>query len=497
MRILSKSKLLAFRQCPKRLWLEVYRPELLEYSSSTKSNFSRGYQVGDLAQKLYDTAGDGRIINFQEVGVEKAIEQSTELLKGRQPIFEAGFQACGALAFADVMLPVNPGSNDWRMVEVKSSTSVKDYYRDDAAIQAFIARSMGISLVSISLAHINSRWVYSGEGDYSGILVEEDLSQVAFSRSDEVCGWIRGAQTVLECELPPEIGTGAQCSAPHDCGFLNHCRSTEPQADKPLAWLPGRLSSNLIKHIQLDGLTEINDVPDDMLNDKQLRVKEATISGVTYFDLMGSTQALKEYKLPAFFLDFETIQFAVPIWAGTRPYQQIPFQFSVHKLYKSGRATQIAFLDISGRDPRRAFSTKLIEVCENTGPIFVYNAAFEKTRIKEMADQFPELSLPLLALNERIVDLLPIARDCYYNPSQQGSWSIKAVLPALCPDLKYSELEGVQNGGMAMECFLEAIAVGTSSKRKQAIEKQLLAYCELDTYAMVRMWAAFTNSVVD
>lgn len=408
MRILSKSKLLAFRQCSKRLWLEVRHPEFIEYSTSTTSNFNRGYQVGDIAQKLYDPVGDGHILNPQEIGFENAIKLSRELLQGRNPIFEAGFQAHGAVAFADVMLPSSPRGDDWRMVEVKSSTSVKDYHRDDAAVQAFIACSAEINLVSISLAYVNSRWVYPGENDYNGILVEEDLSQQAFSRRDEVRSWIRDAQNVLERESAPDVQTGRHCSKPYDCGFLKHCRSAEPQAEKPINWLPGRLSSNLIKHIQLDGLTEITDVPDDMLNDKQRRVKAATISGKAFFDLGGSSKALEPYPLPAYFLDFETIQFAVPIWSGTRPYQQIPFQFSIHKLYPSGRSTQHAFLDISGRDPRREFSEGLLDSCEKSGAIFVYNAAFEKTRIKELAEQYPDLSPDLLALNKRVVDLLSL-----------------------------------------------------------------------------------------
>jgi hypothetical protein len=198
--------------------------------------------------------------------------------------------------------------------------------------------------------------------------------------------------------------------------------------------------------------------------------------------------------LPAYFLDFETIQFAVPIWKGTRPYQQIPFQFSIHRLSRTGKIEQQAFLDLSGADPSKAFAEDLIAACGERGPIFVYNAGFETARIRELSERFPRLAKPLLALNERVVDLLPVARDDYYHPSQQGSWSIKAVLPALCPDLHYGDLDGVQDGGMAMDAFLEALAPQTSKTRKSEIEQQLLAYCALDTYAMVRLWVAFSGT---
>ena len=243
-------------------------------------------------------------------------------------------------------------------------------------------------------------------------------------------------------------------------------------------------------------MTELRDLPDDLLNPMQLRVKHATLSGQAFFDQAGAAQALSGHPLPAYFIDFETIQFAVPIWAGTRPYQQIPFQFSVHHLDAEGHATHTAFLDLSGHNPCRAFAQDLVAACGTQGPVFVYNAAFETTRIRELAERFADLAPHLLALNERVVDLLPIARQHYYHPSQQGSWSIKAVLPALCPDLRYSDLDGVQDGGMAQQAYLEAIAPTTTAQRKAELQDQLLAYCHLDTWAMVRLWAAFTANTL-
>ena len=139
------------------------------------------------------------------------------------------------------------------------------------------------------------------------------------------------------------------------------------------------------------------------------------------------------------------------------------------------------------------FANALITECGVQGPIFVYNAAFEKTRIKDLADRFPQLSSALLAINDRVVDLYPIAKNRYYHPSQKGSWSIKAVLPAVIPELRYGDLEGVQDGGMAMEAYMEAIAPQTTAARKEEIQKQLLKYCELDTYAMVKLWQFFSG----
>ena len=182
------------------------------------------------------------------------------------------------------------------------------------------------------------------------------------------------------------------------------------------------------------------------------------------------------------------IQFAVPIWKGTRPYQQIPFQFSIHTLGEKGNLDANSFLDLSGNDPSRAFAESLITACVTKGSIFVYNAGFEGARIKELAERFPELAGALLEIKNRLVDLHPITKANYYHPNQHGSWSIKAVLPAVAPDLSYDMLEGVQNGGMAMDAYLEAIHPETSPERKAEIQKQLLAYCGLDTFAMVRLW---------
>ncbi len=491
MRPLSKSKLMAYRQCPKRVWLEVHHPDLRLDTAASQKNFETGHLVGEIAQQLYDPAGLGTVIEPFAEGIDAALALTLTLLDTPRPIFEAGFAAEGAMAFADVMLPVN---ESWRMVEVKSSTSVKDTHREDVAVQAFVARAAGVPLTAIALAHIDNSWVYPGGGDYQGLLVENDLTEEAFARGAEVQRWIEAAQSVVAQATAPAINIGLHCHDPYACGFYAHCQSQAPQADHPIAWLPKPLKKGLVALIANTGITELRDVPDHLLNDKQQRIKSATLANEAYFDQVGAAQALAAHTLPAYFLDFETISFAVPIWAGTRPYQQIPFQFSVHRLSDT-QLTEQSFIDLSGREPSETFAKALITACHEPIPIFVYNAGFEKTRISELANKFPELAQDLLALHSRVVDLLPIARAYYYHPSQKGSWSIKAVLPALCPDpnLHYDKLDGVQDGGMAMSAFVEAIAPQTTPARKAEIERQLLDYCKLDTYAMVRLWSAFTG----
>lgn len=213
MRSLSKSKLMAFRQCPKRLWLEIHRHDLREDSVDTQARFQTGYQVGDIAKRLYDPEGTGAVIDVSTEGFDAAFARTAELLTDSQrPVFEAGFKADGALAFADVMLPeFENGQLVWRMVEVKSSTSVKDYHWDDIAVQAFVAQAAGVKLKSVALAHIDSSWVYPGEQDYRGLLTENDLTAETFARTEEVKGWIAEAQKIAGQPNEPEKAVGAHC----------------------------------------------------------------------------------------------------------------------------------------------------------------------------------------------------------------------------------------------------------------------------------------------
>jgi Domain of unknown function(DUF2779) len=289
----------------------------------------------------------------------------------------------------------------------------------------------------VALAHIDSHWVYPGGGDYRGLLVEKDLTEASFARSDEVKIWIEKAALTLTSQAPPAIKTGPHCDQPFASGFYAWCSQGEVQPTHPVRWLPyiGAKEQALAEQ----GMTELKDVPNELLNERQLRVKTHTLNGTVFFDAAGAASDLADVSAVGqvvYFLDFESIQFAVPIWAGTRPYQQNCYQFSLHQLLASGKLTHQEFLDISGADPALALSHALIDGCGTQGAILVYNAAFEVTRIRELAERFLERATDLLALIPRIVDLLPVARERYYHPEQQGSWSIKKVLSAVVAELR-------------------------------------------------------------
>lgn len=488
MRNLSKSKILSSRQCAKKLWLEIHSKELAVDSGRSQKNFDVGNAVGDLSRAIYDPLNEGTLIDPFVDGFRAAFANTQDLIKEDKPIFEAAFSMEGGLVLADVLVKSAPESA-WRMVEIKSSTSVKDYHLDDVAVQNFVTTESGLDLDSISLGHIDNKWIYQGDDDYTGLIKEVDLTEHANKMADEVKGWFDQAHSVADSPSEPEIAIGAQCTSPFDCQFLEYCSKDQPKAKYPVNWLP-RIQKKVLKaFIKDNNIIEMADVPDDLLNESQLRVKEHTLADSIYFDHAESKRVLSQYQYPHYFLDFETINLAIPKWKGTRAYQQIPFQFSLHLIEdESEDVIHREFLDLSGDDPSIPFAKALIDTCDDMGPIFVYNIGFESARIKELAARFPEFSDGLFTVNDRLVDLWPVAKKYFYHPSQQGSWSIKKVLPAMSEKYNYDELDGVKDGGMAMDAFAKAIHADTSTDEKKQIEQELLKYCEMDTMAMVEIF---------
>jgi len=480
---LSKSKLMACRQCPKRLWLEWHRPDLRDDSAATQAAFDQGHAVGQVARRLYDRGGRG--VEVPRESVKDALAQSKALLRDpSRPLFEAGFETAHAYAFADVLLPVRrAGRHRWRLVEVKASGAIKDTHREDVAIQCHTARQAGVDLAGAALAHVDTAWVYPGNGDYDGLLQEVDLTHEAQQQASAVAAWIDEAQRVVARPRMPAIETGPHCHAPYACGFLDFCQSQETQPEHPATLIPGKHRAALAALMEQRRDLALQDVPDALLSDRQLRVKQCTLRDEVMHDLQGARADL-QHALPHYYLDFETIQFAVPIWKGTRPYQQIPFQFVLLKQARDSGITQTDFLDLSGKDPSRALAERLIQTCGRQGVIYAYNASFERRVIQELAQRFRALRDDLLAIADRLFDLLAVARKRYYHPAQRGSWSIKALLPALSDGDPYAELEGIREGGMAAEAFRRAIQDDTADAERQIIAAQLQRYCALDTQAM-------------
>ena len=478
---LSKSKILSGLQCEKRLFLEIHQPDLAVISDTDEYRFDFGYQVGEVAQNLFP---GGKLIEY-DPGLVKAIEETKELIANefQSPIFEATFSFEDVLIRSDILIKEDKG---YRAIEVKSATSVKDYYLNDCAVQKWVMEGAGCPVSKIELAHIDNTFVFQGNNDYSGLFYHADLTGEANSLKSAVPKWVSRFKSVLSGP-EPLIEPGSQCYNPFSCPFINHC--IKETVEYPVSILPR--GGSVAEELKNEGIEDVRDIPEGRLtNPTHEKVRRVTISGKPEID-PEIGQYLKSLHYPRYYLDFETIQFAVPIWIGTRPYQQLPFQWSCHIEDSQGNISHEEFLDISGSSPFKAFIDSLVKALGDKGSIFVYSA-FEKTRLSELATFFPERSRKIEKIKDRLVDLLPLVRNHYYHPEMYGSFSIKAVLPTVAPDLDYSNLDEVQDGGSAQAAFLEAINLETDLERKKDLEKKMLVYCGMDTMAMVKMMQFFT-----
>ena len=483
---LSKSRINEYLQCPKRLYLSIHHPELADESSDLQSRFQIGHAVGDLARRQY---ADGILIGDEHNNLRQALQQTQQVLRDYpgKPIFEATFQHEDMLIRADLLIP---GGKGYRMVEVKSSTRVKDCHLPDCAMQYWVTSNNNVRLTRVSLMHINSGFKYSKLGDYQGFFWEADVTEEVLAQQENIPSWISAGKATLEGG-EPNIGPGAHCSTPYECPFSSYCKRNEPEY--PVELLP-KIVRGQVEALKAQGYADIREVPAGVISQHLLeRIRRVTASGQAELDEMV-TYLMETMPYPRYYLDFETVNPAIPLWLDTRPYQQIPFQWSCHIEQENGELHHAKFLDISGASPMRAFAETLIETLGVNGAILVYNAGFETGRIRELARRYKDLAPQLTELLERVVDLFPLARSYYYHPAMRGSWSLKAILPTIAPDLDYSQLDEVRHGGSAQAAYLEAIAPGTTDERKEKLKRALLKYCELDTFAMVRLAQFFQSS---
>jgi hypothetical protein len=478
---LSKSKIAAFEQCPKRLWLEVHRAEEAVIDEDMQARFDVGHAVGELACASYP---DGIMIE-PEPDMNAAIERTAKLLAAwpSRPLFEATFRHEQVLARVDIMTPAEDGA--WHVAEVKSSASAKDYQVSDLATQCWVLQSAGVKIASASIRHIDSSFVYQGDEDYRGLLKD--------APADAIIGPIMAtrAETAREALLTlegaePDREPGAHCTKPFSCQFQDYCNRGRQQPTWPISLLPNTGARLAEKYAEL-GVVELLDVPEAELKSEVHRlIHRVTSSGLPFHDCEKAREATASWEFPRSYLDFETIAFAIPRWKGTRPYEQIPFQFSLHVEGENGSVEHREFLDLSGEDPRRACAEALVSMLPMSGAIVTYNASFERRCLRQLAELYPNLASALLSAEARIVDLLPIARACWYHPEQRGSWSIKDVLPSLVPELSYSSLD-VGDGSAAQSAYLEATSPGTCAERQAQLGAALSAYCALDTEGLIHV----------
>jgi len=334
--------------------------------------------------------------------------------------------------------------------------------------------------------HINNAYVYQGGAyDLEELFSLQDVTEEAREFASDIAPeeLVQMWEALAE-DTVPVVETGPHCTKPYRCPFYGYCH--QQVTEHPVSDLP-RASRKFIEELKGSGIEDIREIPADHagLNAIQQRVRDCVVTDSTFVS-QDLQSRLREITFPISFLDFETFNPALPVYVGTRPYQSVPFQWSLHIKSSSGHMTHEEFLCGDDEDPRPALVERLLDAIPAAGTIVAYSN-YEQTVMKRLATELPAFEEPLLALCERTFDLLKLIRDEYYHPRFHGSFSIKSVLPALVPEMGYGDLE-IQQGLIAAIDFGRMIAVGTPTDEKTKTRDALLAYCQRDTEAMVRVF---------
>lgn len=480
---------------PQDCLAEKNKPEELELDWSVRSRMEAGNEVGDLAMGLFGDFVEVTAYNNERLDLSKMIENTkSEMGKGTPVICEASFDYNGLYCAVDIL---KKEDNGWAIYEVKSSTKHEDTQDDkpvyiaDVAYQKYVLENCGVKLCGTYLVCINGDYIFDGTLDINQLFTVSDIADAVAIEEKNISANLVIAEKLLNSSAEPNIDLSTNCKVPYLCGFWKHCSGHIPSQS-----VFNLYRMRFSKKIELyrRGIITYQELLNsgEITNDKQLRQMEFALQDMgTYVEKESIRDFLSNLSFPLYFLDFETMQPVIPKYVGTKPYAQIPFQYSLHYIEnEGGELKHKEFLAESGTDPRRSLAEQLCSDIPMGVCVTAYNKAFECTRIKELAETFPDLAEHLLNIKDNIVDLLvPFQSGYYYNRAMGGSFSIKSVLPAIFPndpDLDYHNLEDVHNGGEAMTIFPQIQFMEPEDQKK--IRRNLLKYCELDTYAMVKVW---------
>ncbi len=479
--LLSKSSFIKGIQCDKQLYLYKHHYDWMDkVSAGQQAVFDRGTSVGILAQKLFP----GGIVATEDPRKSAAAASKTKNLvdSGAPVIYEAAFEFNDILVISDIIVR---NGNQWSVYEVKSSTSVSETYLLDASIQYYVLKNCGLNIKDISIVYINNQYVRNGELDIHSLFKIQGVKDFVLKRYDLIVNETGRLKEVLMRKTIPDIPIGVQCFTPYQCSFFGTCWKDVP--DYSVFDIAG-LTIEKKFDLYNKGYVRPEDVPEDYkLNPNQRMQVESEVSNKTVIDKEAIKDFLSGIKYPLFFMDFETFMPAVPMFDNSRPYQQIPFQYSLHYMRKeNSKLEHFEFLADASGDPRVPFITKLLDDTKSEGTILVYNKSFEITRLKEIGKDFPEFEDEINERIERIADLMiPFQKKYYYKPEMKGSYSIKYVLPALVPEMSYDDLE-IKEGGTASIAF-ESLYYETDLFKIKDTTENLLKYCGMDTLAMVEI----------
>jgi predicted RecB family nuclease len=485
---LSKSKYLSGLQCQKRLYLEIHARELAsEMDEGTQAVLDTGTRVGELARERYPR---GVLVDVEHFKVADGLARTAAVLAdpGTSVIYEGFIQFEDVLVRPDIL--VRTHGNRWRLIEVKSTSRAKDEHLDDLAIQIYVLRGAGLAVDTTCLMHINTGYLYPGGPlDLQQLFQEEDVTREVIDRQGEIPARLAAMRQTLSAPTPPVIEPDDHCSAPYECPFWDHCTQ-----DKPERWvyhLPG--SRRVYQDLVALGVQTIDEIPAGY----PLQLTQQRVKDNVEWTGPGLRAALDTVTYPVHHLDFETLGSAIPLYPNTQPYQPIPFQWSNQIETADGKVRHDAYLCPDERDPREELAAALLKSLGRKGSICTYTG-YERGVLTGLTEALPHLRQDLERVCDRLWDLHPVIKTHYYHPAFAGSYSIKAVLPAVAPQLAYDDLE-IQEGTMASLQFHRMVFENVDAAEKARIRTALLKYCERDTLAMVELrkalWAKIAPSV--
>ena len=474
-RLLSKSRYLTGLQCLKYLWISFHEPrQVSEPGTATQYVFDRGHLVGELAKQVFP---DG--VNIPPDDFMGNIRQTREMLQQRRTVFEAGITAGKLYSRLDILKPVN--DDEWDIVEVKSSTRIKDVDIEDVAFQKYCCQQAGMGIRNCFLMHINNKYVRRGEIDPGQLFIIEDVTEQVADTMRSVPDKVGTMLEVIAAEDCPDIVIGKQCSSPYEC-LVEGCREFLPEDNVTELYRGGQKSFELLN----DGILAICEIPDTFKLSGSQEIQKTCIStGQPYADGASIKSFLDSLQYPLYYLDFETFSAAVPPFDGTHPYQNIPFQFSLHVVAAAAAEPEhFSYLTSGTADPRPELLAALKKWLGKSGSIIVYNQSFEKSVLADLAEAFPEYKNWVESILSRFIDLLlPFRSFWYYHPAQKGSASLKAVMPALTGQ-GYQGLN-IANGENASFEFYRVTYGDVPEEERERVRQDLEKYCGRDTEGMI------------
>jgi hypothetical protein len=480
--LLSKSSFIKGNQCVKALYLYKNYYHLKDpYTAEQQALFSRGTDIGMLARNLFPGGVD--VSPQSPFKYRESVIRTAQLIQeGADVIYEAAFQHEQVLAAVDILVKKE---GKWMAYEVKSSTKISPTYILDSSLQHWVITNSGIELNDFFIVNINNQYVRKGRIEAEKLFVCTSVIKDAVKNFPFVNEKITQLKTMLAGHQQPEIEIGEHCFVPYQCDFMGTCWKSVP-ADSvfDLAMTTKEEQFKMYR----SGIKKITDLPDDYPLNKNAQVQVKSFKKKeTIIEKTAVNNFVNGLSYPLYFMDFETFMPAVPIYDLSKPYQHIPFQYSVHyKESKEGEIKHLEFLAETGADPRRSFIEQLLGHLSDKGDILVYNLTFERSVLNALKNDFPQYASEIDAVTARLKDLMvPFKEKHYYHPDMKGSYSIKNVLPALVSELKYDGLK-IGQGSVAMAAF-EKLQNETDIFKIAETRDALLEYCKMDTLAMVRI----------